>query len=62
MEDIDYLEQEIPDKKKRSKNVKKIKELEKAILQQTLVIKQAKDYYEELVSEYNRLCQLNNAT
>jgi predicted alpha/beta-fold hydrolase len=59
MDDRDYLEQEFPDKKKRSKNVKKIKELEKAILQQTLAIKQAKDYYEELVSEYNKLSQQN---
>ena len=43
------------EKKKRNKNARKIKDIEKAILQQTLIIKQAQEYYDELVNEYNRL-------
>ncbi len=60
MEEFDYTMNEMPERKKRNKNVKKLKELERAILQQILVIKQAKDYYEQLVSEYNELSQQNN--
>jgi hypothetical protein len=51
-------EQEHTDKKKKRSSgsgSKKIKDLERAILQQTLVIRQAQDYYDELVHEYNRL-------
>lgn len=37
--------------KKRTKNSRKIKELEKLIVEQTMIIKEAKAYYDELVNE-----------
>lgn len=54
MED-NYGEPPVVEKKKRTKNAKRIKDIEKAILQQSLVIKEAKDFYRELVNEYNEL-------
>ena len=56
MDELDTRQYNEPiEKKKRNKNVKKIKDLEKEILQQTLVIKQAQEYYSELVDQYNQL-------
>jgi hypothetical protein len=53
-------EQEYTDKKKKRSSgsgSRKVKELERAILEQTLIIRQAQDYYDQLVHEYNRLSQ-----
>ena len=56
MDELDTRQYNEPiEKKKRNKNVKKIKDLEKEILQQTLVIKHAQEYYSELVDQYNQL-------
>lgn len=53
--DDTYDEKPVVEKKKRTKNAKRIKDIEKAILQQSLVIKEAKDFYRELVQEYEEL-------
>ena len=50
MDDHDTMSQ-----KPKRKNVAKLRQLEKEILEQTLVIKQAKDRHKELVEEYNHL-------
>lgn len=41
--------------KPKRKNVAKLRQLEKEILEQTLTIKKAKDRHKELVEEYNNL-------
>ena len=54
------VEQGNTDKKKRNRNVKRIKLLEAEILQQTIRMKQGQDYYQSLVDEYNSLLKLNS--
>jgi len=41
--------------KPKRKNIAKLKNLEKEILEQTLTIKHAKERYKKLVEEYNDL-------
>lgn len=61
MEDMQYEEQPVKERKAKKPRsgggVRKLKELEKCILEQTLLINQAQKYRDDLVAEYNEIAE-----
>ncbi len=55
MDDTEYQQESQPIKKRVKGGAKRIKELEKEIFQQSLVVKQEKEHYKILVAEYEAL-------